>query len=438
MANENFTNRKLAVVYSPAFMVQAAHDTPIATANLTARHPQTTPAFHNRIAFREEIRSCDAAFVIKEELTGKIARFTIGFLGTAKQAAGWLAYLQGVAAAPTGTPANESQSLALGGATGGTFILNFDFEGLQGSTSAIDFDATAAEIQAALEALRPIKEGNVSVSGSVGGPFTISFAGGNLANANLPLITDTDSTTGGTGVVVSAVTNGENKLHLITRQDDDTPVQFSLVEGFEDETDGTKLYKNLVMDSYTVNITRRGKMSLTVVAYGDPDGEVLTGFVIPECETVEPISAKDTRLLVGAEYITGDLRELTYVESNNIDVSEDALRFDDPTPDQLKMGDPTANLNALILGSPTADMFEFAEDENNAFDNFALALGRPGERLTIISPNAQFRLDDNLIEFVGTRNVSAFRLLARPVPDAGVFTRGEYHGAFTGTFLLSA
>jgi hypothetical protein len=439
--NENFTNRKLAVVYSPNFMIQAAHDAAIANGNLTARHPQTTPAFHNNVAFREEIRSCDAAFVIKEELTGKIARFTLGFLGTAKQAAGWHAYLLGTAAAPTGTPAHETQTLALGGATGGDASLGFSFEGLAGVTSLIPTTAatTAAQVQAALEALRPIKAGGVAVTGSAGGPFTISFAGGNLKNANLPLITvEDDNSTGGSGVTIAPATNGENKTHLITRQTSDVPDEFSLIEGFEGETGGTKKYKNLVMADYTATINRRGKAALTIVAYGDPTAEVLSGFSIPACETVEPIAAKDTRLLIGTEYITSDLRELTYTESNNIDVSEDALRFDDPTPDQLKRGDPTASLNALFLGSPTSAMYEFAEDENNAFDNFALSLGRPGERYTIISPNAQFRLDDNLIEFVGTRNVSAFRVLGRPVPDAGVFTRGEFHGAFTGQFLLNA
>jgi hypothetical protein len=444
MSNPQYTNRKLVVSMSPNFMVQAAHDTPIAQANLNYRHAQTTPAFHGIIPFREEQRSCDAVYVVIEELTGKIARFTIGFNGTSKFAAGWFAYLQGVAAAPTGTPANESQTIALGGATGGSVTFGFDHEGLSGTTSAIATSAatTAATIQAALEALRPIKAGNVAVSGSAGGPFTVSFAGGRLANANLPLITKTDSSTGGTGVVVSAGTDGNNKHHLITRTTSETPVQFSIVEGFDGETNGIKRYKNLVLGDYTVSVNRRGKMSITVVAFGDPTPEILSGYSIPACDNSAPVKAKDTRLYIGSPisaYVTGDLRELTYTESNNIDVSEDALLFDDPTPDQLKSGDPTANLNALILGSPTSALWAFADAENTAFAPFELALGRPGERLTIFAPNAQFRLDDGLIEFVGGRNVSAFRVIARPSPDgSNIVTRGEYHGAFTGQFLLNA
>lgn len=439
MSNPQFTNRKLVVAMSPNFMIQAAHDTAIATANLNYRHPQTTPAFHGIIPFREETRSCDSRYVIIEELTGKIARFTIAFNATAKFLAGWYAYLQGVAAAPTGTPANESQTLAIGGATAGTFTLALDFEGLSATTSAIAFNATAATIQTALEALRPIKAGNVTVSGSVGGPFTISFSPGTLANANLPLLTRTDSTTGGTGVAISAGTNGANKLHLITRTTSEQPVQFSLIEGFDGETNGIKKYKNLVLGDYTFTINRRGKATLTIVAFGDPTPEILSGYSIPACDTTPPVRARDFRALIGSEYITSDLRELTFTESNNIDVSEEALRFDDPTPDQLKSGDPTASFNGLFLGSPTSSLYAFAEVENTAFAALALLIGRPGERLSIFAPNTQFRLDDGLVEFVGARNVSAFRLLGRPSPDgSNIVTRGEYHGAFTGTFLLNA
>lgn len=445
MSNPKFTNRKLVVAMSPNFMVQAAHDTPIATANLNYRHPQTTPGFHGIIPFREEQRSCDSVYVVIEELTGKISRFTLGFTGTSKFAAGWHAYQLGVAAAPTGTPANESQTIGRGGATGGDVTFGFDHEGLSGTTSAIPTTAatTAAAIQAALEALRPIKAGNVAVSGLTGGPWTVSFAGGRLANANLPLLTIVDdNSTGGTGITIAPATDGANKSHLITRTSSETPVQFSLIEGFDGETNGIKRYKNLVLGDYTVSINRRGKMAITVVAFGDPTPEILSGYSIPACDNPAPVRAKDTRLFIGSpisEFITGDLRELTYTESNNIDVSEDALLFDDPTPDQLQSGDPTASLNALIIGSPTSDLYAFAEDENTAFAPFELALGRPGERYSIHAPNAQFRLDDGLVEFVGNRNVSAFRILARPSPDgSNIVTRGEYHGAFTGQFLLNA
>lgn len=437
MPNTAFSNRKLAVVFSSEFMAQAAFDTPIATADLDARHPQTTPAFHAIVPFREETRDCTGEFITIENITGKIARFTFAFDLTAKLGAGWFAYLQGVAAAPTGTPADEVQSLDLGGATGGDYVLAFDFEGLSGETAAIPFDATNAEIQAALEAVRPIKTGNVVVAGTA--PKSVTFQG-NLAKANLPLITVADdNTTGGTGVVVTQTTPGANKLHAITRTTTERPPLFSLIEAFDDGSGDVLLYKNLVLNDWTVTANRRGKVTLTVTAFGDPIPTPVTGFSIPACVTQAPVRTKDVRVKIGSDWITDDLREVTYTESNNIDVSEDALRFDDITPDQLERGDRTASINLLSLGSPTSDMYEFAADEDNAFAALELHIGRPGERHTVYAPNTQFRLDDGLIEFVGARNKSAFRLIGRPSPDnSNVVTRGEYHGAFTGTFLLTS
>lgn len=437
MPNTAFSNRKLVVAFSPAFMAQAAFDTPIATANLNARQPQTTPAFHSIVPFREETRDCTGENVTIENITGKIARFVFTFDMTSKLGAGWFAYLQGVAAAPTGTPANETQTLAFGGATGGTYKLAFDFEGLSGTTPALAYNATNADIQAAIQALRPIKAAGVVVTGTTS--KTLTF-GGNLANANVPLFTIVDdTTTGGSGVTISAGTAGANNLHAISRTTTERPPLFSLIESFDDGTGNANLYKNLVLNDWTVAANRRGKVTLTVTAFGDPTPTPLTGYTVPACVTQAPVRTKDIRVKVGSDWITDDLRELNYTESNNIDVSEDALRFDDITPDQLERGDRTASINILSLGNPTSAMYAFAADEDNAFAALQLAIGRLGERLTVYAPNTQFRLDDSLIEFVGTRNKSAFRLIGRPSPDgSNIITRGEYHGAFTGTFLLTS
>lgn len=56
--------------------------------------------------------------------------------------------------------------------TGGTFVLRVDGE----ATDPIDYDADGAAIQTALEALSNLVPGDVSVSGSAGGPWTLTFA----------------------------------------------------------------------------------------------------------------------------------------------------------------------------------------------------------------------------------------------------------------------
>ncbi len=77
-----------------------------------------------------------------------------------------------VASGPGNVPTNEHQSLTID-ATGGTYSLSYEGE----PTSAIAFDATATEVQMALEAIAQIGPGNVSVTGAAGGPYDIEFQG---------------------------------------------------------------------------------------------------------------------------------------------------------------------------------------------------------------------------------------------------------------------
>jgi hypothetical protein len=101
----------------------------------------------------------------------------------------------------TGDSTDEVQTLTEGGSGLTSFTITFDGD----TTDALDDDATAAQVQAALEALDSIGEGNVQVTGGpLGtGPFSVKFVG-DLANANQPPMTTTP--TGGTGTVVVATT----------------------------------------------------------------------------------------------------------------------------------------------------------------------------------------------------------------------------------------
>lgn len=103
---------------------------------------------------------------------------------------------------PYSSSTNEVQTATVGGTpTGGTFKLSY-----RGAvTAAIAYNAAAATVQAALEALRTIGTGNVTVSGSAGGPYTITFVGA-LAGVNAILIQRADnSLTGGTSPDVTIV-----------------------------------------------------------------------------------------------------------------------------------------------------------------------------------------------------------------------------------------
>lgn len=66
---------------------------------------------------------------------------------------------------------NEVQVVTLTNATGGTFTLTYAGQ----TTAPIAFDASAATVDAALEALSNIGVGDVLVTGSAGGPYTVTF-----------------------------------------------------------------------------------------------------------------------------------------------------------------------------------------------------------------------------------------------------------------------
>ena len=103
---------------------------------------------------------------------------------------------------PYSSSTDEVQTATVSGTpTGGTFKLSY-----RGAiTAAIAYNAAAATVQAALEALRTIGTGNVTVSGSAGGPYTITFVGA-LAGVNAVLIQLADnSLTGGTSPDVTIV-----------------------------------------------------------------------------------------------------------------------------------------------------------------------------------------------------------------------------------------
>lgn len=95
----------------------------------------------------------------------------------------------------------EVQTLTEGGSGLTSFTITYSGQ----TTASIDDDATAAQVQAALEALSNLAPGDVVVTGGpLGtGPFTLTF-GGTLVDTNVAEVTTTP--TGGTGTVVVATT----------------------------------------------------------------------------------------------------------------------------------------------------------------------------------------------------------------------------------------
>ncbi|MET7713670.1 hypothetical protein [Streptomyces sp. NPDC005407] len=101
---------------------------------------------------------------------------------------------------------NEVQTLTVTGAPdGGTFTITWSGQ----TTGAIAYNATAAQVQTALEALSNIAPGDVVVTGAAGGPWTLTWGGTQLGE-DVAAPTTTESFTGGTtpDITVATVTAG--------------------------------------------------------------------------------------------------------------------------------------------------------------------------------------------------------------------------------------
>lgn len=103
---------------------------------------------------------------------------------------------------------NEVQTIGLGGAGAGSYRLNFGGD----TTTLIAFDASDAEIELALEALDSIPQGEATVA--PGADFTVTFSG-SLGGQDVALMTVTDDTTNGTGVVVAETTPGVESVYEV-------------------------------------------------------------------------------------------------------------------------------------------------------------------------------------------------------------------------------
>lgn len=118
------------------------------------------------------------------------------------------------------TPANEEQTVTLNGSpTGGSFKLTFG--GF--TTVSIAHNAAASAVQSALEALPSIRSGNVSVTGSAGGPYTVIFTN-DLGKRNVAQLTSVNALTGdGDEAVAHATTvpgtGGEFKAYASGNSD---------------------------------------------------------------------------------------------------------------------------------------------------------------------------------------------------------------------------
>lgn len=425
MANtrEQLSDRFLLV--NGAGMKQAAFGTPIDNTDLTTRDKCTIT--REEVVDRRVYFDCRDEYPIDTKIQTRLARYTFDYAEVTPQImARWTALKNGAAAAPTGTPANEVQTLTYNSTvTGGTFTLALTLEGRTATTKPLAFNATAAQIQAALTAARMkfIEPGDVVATGSFGTAVTLTF-GGRLAKANLPLLTvGNGSITGGGTIDAAQGTAGDQNYHAITvsASKSKSPVTFAL--GWEDDADRVEKYADYVVESINASASLDGDVSFQVVLVGPWEYDSIeTALAIPDCVNIDALQTKDCRISIDGAWETTDIQTLALSSNDNIPVDRlSAFGFDgiDVEASNLRRGrQPGNTFTASIFGSEVDPIYQLAQNERSE-DPVAVIVhfGMPGNRFTWNLPRVKIYFQTNRAGSAGDAQYSVVNIDSLPLKN---------------------
>lgn len=430
--------KKAFYAFSGVFKRQSAFGTALPNVELDTRH-NCTVEFEDVIE-TEVIYDCSGEDIHSEEVQSQLKRVVITYASITPQILfGWIAMKLGACAAPTGTPADEVQTIAID-ATGGTFTVTFAFEGKTGTTPAIAWNASAAALQAAVEALDSIGTGNVSVT-KLSNTFTITFIG-YLAKANMPAFTtNAAALTGGAGTaVVATTTPGSNKYHAATRSTDDQLPKTSIGCGYEGNAgEDPQKFRDLVVESVAINLNRRRNVTATITLIGRFTPADMAGLSVPACSNLPALKGRECEILINGQFLSEEFWQATITLNNAVATGEDLFPFDSVEIGNPERGDkPTYPVTMQVLGSEGDTVGEIARTRTKTGLEFRL--GKPGDRCNLIFPTTLFKFASSPRVFVGERNRSAHSIEAVPHKDNVLLApmRAEANLDQTATFLASA
>jgi hypothetical protein len=386
-------------------------------ADLTAAMPLENKRFPGTSLTFDDVRGCTGQHLVKRILQAAVMRWQLDFKVTPTILAGAASLLYGAAANPTGSPADEAQLLTVD-ATSGTFTILFSFEGLSAESVPIAFNATPAVVKAALEAMRSIKPGNVTTSGTLSGGMTITFTG-DLAKANVPALTTNASLLvgGAATATISTTTPGVQRSHAITRQTGEQGASIDVVVGFDGAPETYLLYSQIVANDLRVTAQRRQNVTATLGVRGSAKVVAVPDFIMPACQSQAVIKAAQCRAQVDGSFIS-DLVKMEYNASAGVLDGDDAVPFDDPHVERLEQGEQWQPVYSIDTYGSNADTL-FALGKANAEKAVALHFGNPGDRVSFSASNAFLQLPDDELGFSGQANRSTISLTATPLEVSG-------------------
>ncbi|MCH9725553.1 MAG: hypothetical protein K0U86_11730 [Planctomycetes bacterium] len=231
-----------------------------------------------------------------------------------------------------GSGNNEVQVITLSGtaATGGTFTLTFDGQ----TTGNIAYNASAATVDAALEALSNIGAGDVTVTGT--GPWTVEFTGA-LAGTNVALMT----------IETTNLTGGVNEIQTISSPSSPTGGTFTLSFGGEATAPIAYNASAATIEAALELLTTIPTDSVSCAGGALPGTPVTVTFQDEFASRDVALLVADSSSLTG---VTGSAAEITAGGSTIKDATEHFWNFET----QASGGKFTDSVGSTILDEPNA------------------------------------------------------------------------------------
>jgi hypothetical protein len=388
-------------------------------ARLTAAFPASTKRWVTVEERIEKVFDCSTEHEVDEYVRQRLARLSIDFQVTPQLLAGFLAFLAGASAAPTGATANEVQTVTVT-ATGGTFILSLVTDAGTVTTVPIAFDASAAivanAINTAINDAGYYGTGNVAVV-KAGNVYTVTF-GGKLAAVNMPLFTaDATALTGvGAGVAVAETTAGDQRQHQLSLMAGHAVPLLALVVGFKDDPSTAVIFKAGV-NSVRVAFGADDRVTATVELIGSARLDPATGYTMPDCAAQDIVRTADCRLSVDGGNVAG-LVDGEITVGNALLVDDDAWTTASPDMDRLERADQRTFAQTFsVFGNPSPSTQLWADAVSRVNRNVAFRIGRPGNNVILNSPKATIRRNGDGIGFARQSRRSTLTLGADPKFD---------------------
>lgn len=408
----------LVLALSSIAAVQSNFDTPFAEADLDASWAMTSDSYPNISREIDRILDCQQQDLVAKEELRRLMRFQFDYEADPLLMAVHLAYAMSVAAAPTGTPANQTQVLTRDvGVTAGTFKVGIAVGSVVKQTPPVAWNITDTDLKSAIEAIGFIGRGNTTVVFNSGArTWTIVYVN-NLARAQMPQFTvDSTGLTGG-AVVQSQTQPGVQKHHNLTRIAGFQPVAFCLAAGFRNSARLPKFYKSVVADAFGLRGSHaqpRVQASMTVIGSGEVSN-VSSSYVIPTCRIYRPVRFRDCVLVIdGHDYsLDNTFRDFDLNYSNGLIADDDAYTAADQDVHRLERADQRPwVLNVGILGEEGDTIHQLGEALAEVAVTFRV--GRSGNNINFNLPKASISLRDPVIVYDGTPKRSKVQISIEP------------------------